>query len=119
MNTNASVAGFTHPRRAAYGSRRLPPALILAACGSALLVSAPISPAGRSERVDASDISAACSEWDAKAVEALAHNIRGREAAHARTAPLWLAEARRSCAAGLDARAQYLYRRLVEWKTQA
>lgn len=123
MNTNVSVAGCTRQRRGAYGSRRgLQPALILAVCGSALLASGTVSPVGRSGRVDSTDISTACSEWDAKAVEALAHNnIRGREAgtAHARTAPLWLAEARRSCADGLDARAQYLYRRIVEWRTQA
>jgi hypothetical protein len=123
MNISVLVAACTHERRSEHASRRsIPTALTLAVCGSILLLAALLSPPVRSGRLESADISQACSEWDAKAVEALArHNLNGPKVGpqfHVRTAPLWLAEARRSCADGLIARAQHLYRGIIDWHKQ-
>ena len=121
METMLAVSERAKSERAEYLSRNpLSPAFPLTIAAVALALAASLSPPSRSGITDPALLAAICARMDEEAVAAMARRRtegpeRGRQV-HARTAPLWLAEARRSSTAGLDARAARFYGRITGWE---
>ena len=121
METSLATSERAKEPRSEYLIRQpLSPALPLALGGIALIVAGLLSPPTRTGMSDPAAIAAECTRMDAEAVASMAERrIEGPAVGkqiYVRTAPLWLAEARRSCAAGMDARAARFYRRMMRWQ---
>jgi hypothetical protein len=90
-------------------------ALLIAGCALALWPLA--SPQKRVSLADPVAIAAKCADWDRSAEAAIAARLSSPEVVgkqvYARTASMWLAEARRSCTAGSDIRAERFYTRII------
>jgi hypothetical protein len=97
------------------GSRRL--ALYAAVVGGSLLMLPLAAFSDRHAAAGAAERAArACASLDIAAADAIARRTRRVETARqdlARTATLWLAEARRECSAGDPERAELLYQRII------
>jgi hypothetical protein len=107
------VTGFRTPSLT--GSRRL--AVYAAVVGGSLLMLPLAAFSDRHAAAGAAERAArACASLDIAAADAIARRTRRTEAARqdiARTANLWLAEARRHCAGGDPERAELLYQRII------
>ena len=69
--------------------------------------------------MDMSAVAENCARWDATAVTAMTRRLAdpsevGKQV-YARSANMWIAEARRYCANGSDARAERYFRRIIGW----
>jgi hypothetical protein len=89
--------------------------LLVAGCALALWPLA--SPLKRATLADPVAIAAKCADWDRDAQTAIAARLSSPEVVgrqvFARSASMWLAEARRSCTAGSDVRAERFYTRII------
>lgn len=91
-------------------------AIIGAFFGVALLAGSFAVPLNRSDSMDPVEIAQRCKDWDAAALTAMERRAEGPEIGkqvYLRTAMTWLAEGRRSCEFGSDARAERFYRRII------
>lgn len=97
------------------GSRRH--TLLAAAVGGALLMLPLAAFSERNAAAESAELAArACAALDIEAADAIARRGRRTEATRqdiARTAQIWLTEARRHCNAGDPDRAELLYRRII------
>jgi hypothetical protein len=90
--------------------------IIAAFFGVAALAGWYSDPLTRSDTMDPVELAQRCKEWDAAALAAMERRVNGPEVGkqvYLRAAMMWLAEGRRSCEFGSDARAERFYQRIV------
>lgn len=84
--------------------------------GVALLAGWFAVPLNRTAALDPAELTRRCAAWDAAALAAMDRRAEGPEIGrqvYLRSSMMWLAEARRSCDLGSDARAERFYERIV------